>query len=321
MRRREFTLLVGGAAMWPLAARAQSNFLRVGLVLFNPRSAPYIVGFEKRMAELGYEENKNFALEFLLITSVEEFPSAYAELARRKVDIFVAAGSELALRAALAAAGTLPIVLLAIDFDPIAKGYVTGLARTRGNVTGIFVRQLELAAKRVRLTREALPKAHTLGLWWDAVSRDQAEAAAAVANFLGFAPRLIEVPGQPRDYAGAIGQMADVAGQPIMIGVSPVFLRDRAAILPLLLAQRSPAIAGFRQFVEVGALMSYGIDLVDLYRDLAGYVDRIAKGAKPADLPMAQPTKFEFVINLKTANALGLEVPATLLAQADEVIE
>ena len=273
------------------------------------------------MAELGYEEGKNFVWEFIQTKSIEDFQSAFAELARRKVDIFVAGGNEPALRAALAVAGSLPIVMIAISFDPFEKGYVASLARPGGNVTGLFVRQLELAAKRVELTREALPKARTLGLWWDSTSRDQAEAAAAAARSLGFEPRMIEVSGQPRDYAGAVEQMADAPGEPVMIGSSPVFVRDRAAILPLLLARRTPAIAAFRELVEAGALLSYGIDLVGLFRDAAGYVDRIAKGAKPADLPIAQPTHFDMALNLKTAAHLGIALPPSLTARADEVIE
>ncbi len=183
------------------------------------------------------------------------------------------------------------------------------------------MRQLELAAKCVEFTREALPKARTLGLWWDATSHDQAEAAAARARSLGFEPRLIEVTGEPPDYAEALGDMADAPGEPVMIGASPVFLRDRAAILPLLLARRTPAIAAYREEVEAGALLSYGINLVVVFRDAADYVDRIAKGTKPADLPIAQPTHFDTAINLKTAAALGITIPPSFLARADYMIE
>jgi putative tryptophan/tyrosine transport system substrate-binding protein len=323
MRRRGLLAALAAASLAPtrVFAQAQPKMLRVGLVGIGPRTAPYFAAFEKRMAELGYEEGKNFAFEFLQTKSFEDFQSAYAELVRRKVDIFVAAGNEPALRAALTAAGTLPIVMLAVNFDPFEKGYVASLARPGGNVTGLFVRQLELAAKRVELTREALPKAHILGLWWDAASRDQAEAAAAAARSLGFEPRLIEVTGERPDYAEALGHMADAPGEPVMIGAGGVFFRDRAAILPLLLARRTPAIAAFRELVDGGALMSYGIDLAGTYRDAAGYVDRIAKGAKPAELPIAQPTHFDMAVNLKTAASLGIALPPSLTARADEVIE
>jgi putative tryptophan/tyrosine transport system substrate-binding protein len=323
MKRRDLLVAIAAASLAPMRAfsQAQPKMLYVGLVGALPRTAPLYSVFEKRMAELGYEEGKNFAFEFLQTKSVEDYQSAFAELARRKVDIFVSFGNEPALRAALAAAGTLPIVMLAITFDPFEKGYVASLARPGGNITGIFVRQLELVAKCVELTREALPKARTLGLWWDATSRDQAEAAAATARSLGFEPRLIEVTGELPDYAEALGHMADAPGEPVMIGASPVFLRDRAAILPLLLARRTPAIAAYREEVEAGALLSYGINLVGVFRDAADYVDRIAKGTRPADLPIAQPTHFDMAINLKTAAALGITIPPPLLARADHMIE
>jgi putative ABC transport system substrate-binding protein len=309
--------------MWPLATRAEqtASMLRVGWVSVLPGTSPQFGAFRERMAELGYEEGNNFAFELLQVKGIEDYQSAYAGLARRKVDIFVAPGNEPALRAARAAAGSLPIVLFALDFDPFESGYVASLARPGGNVTGLFVRQLELASKRVELTREALPKAHVLGLWWDAVSHGQAEAAATTARSLGFEPRLIEVAGQLPDYAGALEHMADAPADPVMIGASPVFLRDRAAILPLLLARHTPTIAAFREIVEAGALMSYGIESAGLYRDVAGYVDRIAKGAKQADLPIAQPTHFDMVINLKTAASLGIALSPSFTARADEVIE
>ena len=323
MRRRDFIAILGGASLVTTRVFAQvpPKMLRVGLAALVPGTDPQWATFEKRMAELGYEEGKNFALEFVQAKSFEDYPSVYAELARRKVDIFVTIGGEPPLRAALAAAGTLPIVMLAIDFDPFEKGYVASLARPGGNVTGLFVRQLELAAKRVELAREALPKAHVLGLWWDATSRGQAEAAATAARSLGFEPRLIEVTGQPPDYAAALGHMADAPGEPIMIGAGGVFYRDRAAIMPLLLARRTPGISAFREFVEAGALMSYGVDNIGLLRDAAGYVDRIARGGKPAELPIAQPTHFDMAVNLKTATSLGIALPPLLTLRADEVIE
>jgi len=323
MRRRDLIAALAAASLAPTRVLAQvpPKMLRVGLASVIPRTAPHYAALEKRMTELGYEEGKNFAFEFIQTENMEGYQSAFAELARRKVNIFVASGTEPALRAALAAAGTLPIVMVAIDYDPFEKGYVASLARPGGNVTGLFVRQLELAAKRVELTREALPKAHTLGLWWDAASRGQAEAAAAAARRFGFEPRMIEVTGQPPDYAEALGRMADAPGEPVMIGASQVFFRDRAVIWPLLMARRTPAIAAFREYVAAGALLSYGIDLVGLFRDAAGYVDRIAKGAKPADLPIAQPTHFDMAINLKTATSLGIALPPSLTARANEVIE
>ena len=201
------------------------------------------------------------------------------------------------------------------------RGYVASLARPGGNITGIFVHPLELAAKRIELVRESLPQARHLGLIWDASSRDQVEAAAVAAKSLNFEPRRIEVTGQPPDYAAAFGQMADVPGEPIVIPSGPIFLRDRTTIGRLLLERRIPSICAFREIVEAGAVMSYGVDLVGLFRDGADVVDQIAKGAKPAELPILQSSRFYLAINLKTATALGITLSAAFTARADEVIE
>jgi putative tryptophan/tyrosine transport system substrate-binding protein len=317
LKRREFVTLLGGAAAWPVAAVAQrgARVLRVGFVGVQPSDAPIYVAFRKRMAELGYREDRYFEFEYIQTPSIDAYDASFRELAARKPDIVIAAGNEPALRAARAAAGALPIVFLAIDFDPVAKGYVASLARPDGNITGIFVHPLELATKRIELVREALPQARYLGLIWDASSRDQAEAAAAAAKSLG------EVTGESPDYAAAIREMADVPGEPIVIPAGPIFLRDRATIGRLLLEQRIPAIGAFREIVEAGAVMSYGIDLVGLFRDVASIVDQIAKGAKPAELPILQSSRFDLAVNLKTATALGITLPAAFTARADEVIE
>jgi putative ABC transport system substrate-binding protein len=323
IRRREFIVTLSGAAAWPVAAVAQrgARVLRVGFVGVQPSDSPIYVAFRKRMAELGYREDRYFEFEYIQTPSIDAYDASFRELAARKPDIVIAAGNEPALRAARAAAGALPIVFLAIDFDPVAKGYVASLARPDGNITGIFVHPLELATKRIELVREALPQARYLGLIWDASSRDQAEAAAAAAKSLGFEPRSIEVTGESPDYAAAIREMADVPGEPIVIPAGPIFLRDRATIGRLLLEQRIPAIGAFREIVEAGAVMSYGIDLVGLFRDVASIVDQIAKGAKPAELPILQSSRFDLAVNLKTATALGITLPAAFTARADEVIE
>jgi putative ABC transport system substrate-binding protein len=335
MRRRELiTLLAGAAAVlclssilfsafWPHGARAQATVrpLRVGFVGAQPRDAPIYVAFRKRMAELGYQEDRNFTFEYIQTPSIDAYDTSFRELAARKLDIIMAAGNEPALRAARAAAGTLPIVFLAIDFDPVERGYVASMARPGGNITGIFVHPLELAAKRIELVREALPQARRLGLIWDASSRDQAEAAATAAQTLGFEPRRIEVTGQPPDYVAALAQMADAPGEPMVIPAGPIFLRDRITIGRLMIERRIPSIGAFREIVEAGALMSYGIDLVALFRDVAGVVDQVAKGAKPAELPIVQSSRFHLAVNLKTAATLGITLPLALTSRADEVIE
>jgi ABC-type uncharacterized transport system substrate-binding protein len=323
MRRRDLiTLLVGALATTSAGARAQqSKMLRVGYSGILPRGAAHYDAFEKRMAELGYHQGRNFTFEYLQATGIDGYERTYRELAARNVDIMLAAGNEPALRAARAAAGAIPIVFIALDFDPVEKGYVASLSRPGSNSTGIFVSQLELAAKRVELLREALPKARRVGLLWDGASRDQAMAATAVAGSLGFEPRLLELLGQPPNYAAALMRMDESPGEPIMIPASPLMLRDRATIARLLLERRAPSICAFREVVEAGALMSYGVNLVDVFRDVAAFVDQVAKGGKAGDLPMRAPSHFHTAFNLKTSKALGLEIPATLLARADEVIE
>ena len=311
MKRREFiTLLGAAAAALPLAARAQQpKMLRVGYSGILPREAPHYAAFERRMAELGYQQGRNFTFEYIQAPSIEGYEPIYRELAA-KVDILLAAGNEPALRAARDAAGATPIVFIAVDFDPVERGYVASLSRPGGNMTGIFVSQLELAGKRVELLREALPKARRVGLFWDDASREQATAAAAVAAKLGFEPRLLELIEKPPNYLAALTPMDGSPGEPIMIPASPLMLRDGATIARLLLERRTPSTCAFREVMEKGALMSYGVNLVDVFRDAAAFVDQVAKGSKAGNLPMGAPSHFHIAFNLTTAKALGLDDPA-----------
>jgi ABC-type uncharacterized transport system substrate-binding protein len=323
MKRRAFiTLLGGAAAAWPLAARAQqqSKTLRVGFVGIEPRESPLYTNFLKRMAELGYQEGRNFAFEYIQTPNIESYEKNYRELAARKVDVFLAVGNEPALRAALSAADGKPVAFLAVDFDPVAKGYVTNLSRPGGNVTGIFVRQLELAAKRVEIAREAFPRATLVGIAFDTVSREQRDAAAEAARKLGLEPRLIEVKGE-HGYGGAFSAMDNARGQPIILPASPIFLRDRAAIAQALLEHRIPSVAAFRENMEAGALISYGFDLMGLFYDIASYVHQIARGAKPSDMPIEQSPRFYMAVNLKAAASLGISLSDVFIARANEVIE
>jgi len=256
------------------------------------------------MGELGYEDGKNFTFDFVQMRSIEELPGAFTQAVARGSDILVAPGNEAALRAAQS-----------------AKGYVASLPRPGGNSTGIFVRQIELMEKRVELARELLPDARSLGFLWDGASRDQAAAAAVAAIKFGFEPNLIEVIGQPPDYVAALALITDAQGALLLIPASPQFYRDRVALFGLLLKRRISSVAAFPEQTEAGALLSYGVGLVGVLKDVARYIDRIAKGTKPADLPIEQPTHFDLTVNLNTAKALSLTIPAALLARADEVIE
>jgi putative ABC transport system substrate-binding protein len=321
MRRREFITLLGGAAVWPLAARAQQpKMLRLGFVGIQPREAPIYTNFLRRMVEFGYQEGRNFTFDYIQTPNVDGYEKNYRALAARKVDMFLAVGNEPALRAAVAAAGGKPIAFLAIDFDPQAKGYVASLARPGGNVTGLFVRQVELAAKRVEIVREAFPRASALGIVFDTTTREQRDAAAEAARKFGLEPRMIEVRGE-EDYAGAFAAMDDARGQPVIVPAGAIFLRDRAAIAQALLERRIPSIAAFRENLQAGALISYGYDLMGLFYDIASYVHQIARGAKPADMPIEQSPRFYMAVNLKTAASLGVSLSDVFIARANEVIE
>jgi putative tryptophan/tyrosine transport system substrate-binding protein len=321
IERRKFLATLGGAAAWPLALRAQQQpkMLRVGFVGIQPRESPFYTNFLNRMAELGYQEGRNFAFEYIQTLDIEGYQKNYRELAARKVDVFLAVGNEPALRAALSAADGRPIAFLAIDFDPLAKGYVASLSRPGGNVTGIFVRQLELAAKRVEIAREAFPRATVIGIAFDTVSREQRDAAADAARKLGLEPRMIEV--KQQDYGGAFNAMDDARGQPIILPAGPMFFRDREAIAQALLVRRIPSIAAFRENMEAGALISYGFDLMGLFYDIASYVHQIARGARPSDMPIEQSPRFYMAVNLKTAASLGVSLSDVFIARANEVRE
>jgi ABC-type uncharacterized transport system substrate-binding protein len=322
MRRRDFIRIFGSAAAtWPLAAQTQQKTLRVGYSGMLPREAPHYAAFESRMAELGYQAGRNFAFEYIQAPSIEGYEATYRELAARKVNILLAAGNEPALRAARSVAGTTPTVFIALDFDPVEKGYVTSLSRPGSNSTGLFVSQLELAGKRVEFLRKTFPQARRVGVLWDTTSKEQADAAAAVAEQLAFEPRLLEVIGKPPNYAAALSLMDQWPGEPIMIPASPLALRDRETIAGLLLDRRTPSICAFREVMEAGALFSYGANLVDVFRDVAAVVDQVARLGNAGEIPMRGPSHFYTAVNLKTAKALGLQIPDRLLALADEVIE
>ena len=325
IERRKFILALGSTAivpsfLWPLPARGEQKpkMLRVGYVGVQAPDAPLYRAFRSRMGELGYQEGRNFSFEYIQTPDIEGYGPAYRELAAHKVDVFLAVG-EPGLRAARAAAGPLPIAFLAVDFDPIEKGYVTSLVRPGGNLTGIVVQQMELAAKRIELLREVFPDARRIGLVSDSVSRDQIEAAADAARSLGLIPLLVEVTGPQPNYAAALRRMGDA--QAVVIPAGPLFMRDRVAIAEALTQASVPSICAFREIAEAGALMSYGVDLAGLFRDMADYVDRIAKGGKPAELPIEHATRFNMAINLKAAVRLGISLSNEFTARANEVFE
>jgi putative tryptophan/tyrosine transport system substrate-binding protein len=324
MKRREFITLIGGAAALPLASRAQQagKMLRVGTASTQPRSSSSLwKAFEQRMAELGYREGTNYTFDYLNVPKAEEYEASFRKLAARDADIMVASGPEISLKSALASSDTKPIVMVAVDYDPLALGYVTSLARPTGNVTGLFLQQIELMAKRLQLLKSAFPDRRALTVFWDRTCLDQWKAVEREAAKLGLRLEGIDLGNPPFDYDKTLARAKSEYRGTIFVLASGFFLRDRERLADFALRNRLVSMFCFREIVDAGGLMSYGPSFPVMYRRAAEYVDRIARGAKPSDLPIEQPTKFDLVINLKTAKTLGFAIPPFLLATADEVIE
>lgn len=324
MRRRHFITLVGYAAMWPRGAQAEqpAKVWRIGSVQVGPRDRPQNVAFEQRLRELGYVDGKNIAIEFLSVAGqLDRFGETMKELVRREVDIILAPGPEVAIRSALAATRTLPIVTIAIDYDIVANGYAKNLAQPGGNVTGIGSPQIELTTKRLQLIKDTFPNLRGLSVFWDQLSADQWQVVRTAAAHLGIAVFGIELRGQTYDYERGLEHAPAVYRSAFYELSSPAMFPDRFRLAEVALRQHAASMFVFREYVEAGGLMAYGPNLPGMFRSAAEYVDRIIKGAKPDALPIEQPTKFDFIINLKTAKALGVNLPSGILAITDEVIE
>jgi putative tryptophan/tyrosine transport system substrate-binding protein len=325
MQRREFIMLVGCASAAYAcagAARAQSQkMLRIGMVSLLPRNTPFMDAFVKRLRELGYDEGKNLAVEYVKVSSPVEYPEGMKELVQRHIDIIVAQGPEATLKAAMAATKSLPIVMVAIDYDPFARGYVTSLARPTGNVTGIFFQQIELSAKRLEIAKALVSGLQSAAVFWDSGSADQFQSLMKAGQNLGIRIFAVEMLDPPYNYAAAWERVPTESRRLLILPTSGIFFRDRQRIADFTVEHRIPAIFAFREWVDAGGLVSYGASITGLFGRAAEYVDKLAKGATPSDLPIEQPTKFELILNLKTAKEIGLTIPEATLLRADEVIE
>jgi putative ABC transport system substrate-binding protein len=324
MNRRAFISLLGGAAAFPpFVARAQPPaMLRVGAGSTQPRARSFLQGFDVRMRELGYVEGQNYAMDYIDMQGrLDRYDDTMQQLVGRKVDIILAFGPEEALRAATAATKTIPVIMGAIDFDPFAHGYVTSMARPTGNITGIVLEQIELAAKRLQMVKEALPAVVKAVAFWDIASADQWRATRDNASRLAIDIAGIELRDYPYDYARALAQAPPEYRGFLYIMTSGLFARDRERLAQFTLLNRLPSITVFREHADLGGLMSYGPSRNAMSRRLADYVHRIARGAKPSELPIERPSIFELVINQRTAKSLGLEFSQAVLLRADEVIE
>jgi ABC-type uncharacterized transport system substrate-binding protein len=325
MRRRELLswLSVAMLAKPAIAPAEQPKVYRVGWIA---GAATYAERFRRKLAELGYIEGRNFELLVRFHHGhLERLPELASELASMQCDVIVATGPEATLKAAAAATRSIPIVIGAFDYDPVALGYASGLRQPGGIVTGVFLRQVEITAKRIELLKAAMPALAHAAVFSDRFTPDtsaQMHAAEATAERIDLRVTPVTVPGTPPyDYATAIETARARGAGAVLALMSPAFFEDRERFVHEMSLRRMPASFGLREFADLGGLMSYGANLAQTFDLIAGYVDKILKGNKPADLPIMQPTRFELVINLKTAKALGLTVPQSLLARADEVIE
>jgi len=330
MDRRDtvIALLALGAA--PLTAEAQqaAKVARIGYLTPNLVSNPHLRdAFFQALRDLGYVVGRNMVIEYRDAEgNLERLPALAAELVALKVDvIFVGGGTRVTL-AAMQATKTVPIVFTDVG-DPVSSGLVTNLARPGGNVTGLSSLGPELVGKRLELLKQAVPGVNRVavlflpGALGERTDKEMLTAADVAARALGVQPQFVEAARDPDEFAKAFSDMRSARAGALTVLPSNRFRREHRRLVELATESRLPAVYTSREFVDAGGLMSYGANEPDLFRRAATYVDKILKGAKPGDLPVEQPTKFELVINLKTAKALGLTIPQSVLARADEVIQ
>src|SRR5215470_5218244 len=325
LRRREFITLLGGATAWPFAARAQQagKIPRVGYIRAGtPNNDQVREEFMRGMRDLGYVEGRNITYEFRYYgDDVESIPSLIDDLLRAKVDVIVAGGAP-AIRAAQTATQSIPIVMGAVS-DPLSIGLIAGLARPGGNTTGLSILSTELTVKRLELLREVMPQAVRIAILQQPANPGHPifiKEIESTSGLLGFSYRIWEARGS-EDFEPSFALMRAWRADAIFVLDDASFIAARAGMAAAAAGHRLPLICGFREMAEAGCLFSYSVSLKDTWYRSTTFVDKILKGAKPADFPVEQGTKFAYAVNLNTARALGFDVPSGLTARADEVIE
>jgi putative tryptophan/tyrosine transport system substrate-binding protein len=323
IRRREFITLLGGAAVWPLAARAQQSATMPVIGLLDQRSpdvlADRLRAFRQGLKEAGLIEGQNVAIEYRW-AETDRLPEVARDLVHRQVDVIVATGALPTVLAAKTATTTIPIVFV-IAADPVKLGLVASLARPGGNLTGVNFLTGELTAKRLELLRELVPAASRVAVLINPTNTENNEREIeTIARTMGLQVQLLNA-STIHEINAAFATFTRERPDALFVGLDPFFNSRRTQLVHLATRHEIPASYAGREFVEAGGLMSYGANISDAWRQAGPYVGRIVKGAKPADLPVVQSSKFELVFNVQTATMLGITVPQTLLATADEVIE
>ena len=326
MRRREFISLLGGMTAIPLVVRAQEvgKVYRIGYFGPAQTSAPaiaYYRTFLAQMRELGFNEGGNLRIEFRAVEDSRGISVNADELVASRLELIVVVGPAAALQSVVGANQAIPIVMIAVNFDPIVVGYVKSLSRPGGNITGVVFKQLELAQKQVELLTQAFPGKTHVAILFEAQSADQFGAAERAAKSLNLEVQSLKLEGPSYDFGAAIRSAAAGGAHMLLMLSGPGWQPHRARIAELAIQQRLPTMFIAKHYVETGGLISYGADFPGMFRKAADYVAKILKGAKPADLPIEQATKFELAVNLKTAKAIGIEIPQSILLRADAVID
>ena len=328
MRRRDCIKgIAGPAVLWPFVAHAQQADGKAHVGMLGPSFGNVLArtgyeAFTDELQKLGFSQGKNLQIDHgRTDQGMDRAVAAARELVAAKANVIVAVGPEISLRAALAPNSGLPIVILAFNYDPIARGYVESLAHPGGNITGVFTRQPELAVKQLQLLVEAFPEKNQLGILWDDQTTEQFESAEQEAQKNRLAMKSIKLTSPPYDFEKAFRTAKDNGVQILLVLSSPLFAPHSKEIADLAMRYQLPAMFTFRTYVKDGGLMSYGVDTDPLYRRGAVFVAKILRGAKASDLPVEQASNFELTVNLKTAKAAGFTLPTSILLRANEVIE